>query len=314
MPPISATPRSLSLDEDDKGNMTTASSPVVDIDNLWDFDDPEVSEARFRDALDREIDLSRQLELWTQVARTLSLRRRFADAHNILDKIESQWTQTSPHVRTRYYLERGRTHNSSGDKSAAKALFLNAWTEATTEALDALAVDAAHMLAIVAEGNDQITWNEKAMELAERSTEPRARRWRGSLYNNIGWSHFAKNEYGPALNCFERVLTLRREQGDAGLIRFARWCVARVHRALGRTPEALAMQNSLLEEIEKSGAAQDGFVYEELAECHLTLGQADKARLWFAKAFNALSQDAGFVANEPMRLERMRTLGKQQTI
>ena len=43
-----------------------------------------------------------------------------------------------------------------------------------------LAVDAAHMMGIVG-GGAALEWNEKAIEMAEAATDPKARNWLGSL-------------------------------------------------------------------------------------------------------------------------------------
>ena len=68
------------------------------------------------------------------------------------------------------------------------------------------------------------------------------------------------------------------------------------------------MQESLRVECEATGAS-DGFVFEELGECLSALGRNEEARPAFARALAVLSQDAWFVANEPERLEHLRTMG-----
>jgi hypothetical protein len=57
---------------------------MTDIDAFWEYSDPAASEARFRHALD-QASPDQRLELLTQIARTYSLRRRFAEAHAELD-------------------------------------------------------------------------------------------------------------------------------------------------------------------------------------------------------------------------------------
>jgi hypothetical protein len=85
------------------------------------------------------------LEILTQVARTYSLRKRFDEAHQLLDEIEPQLASAGPRVRVRYLLERGRTFNSSGNREKARELFVAAWEVARPSGLEGLAVDAAHM-------------------------------------------------------------------------------------------------------------------------------------------------------------------------
>ena len=69
------------------------------------------------------------------------------------------------------------------------------------------------------------------------------------------------------------------------------------------------MQRSLLEE-HKAAETKDGYVYEELAECLLILGQADEARPYFNLAYHELSKDTWLKDKEKDRLERLRRLGE----
>src|SRR6185503_10602543 len=107
----------------------------------------------------------------------------------------------------------------------------------------------------------QMAWNERALVLSQTSADPAARRWRASLLNNMGWTRHGEGAYGAALELFEQALDAHREQGDEGLIRIARWCVARCLRSLNRLDDALAQQESLAAELAKAGQS-DGFVDE----------------------------------------------------
>ena len=63
--------------------------------------------------------------------------------------------------RLRYLLERGRTCNSSGDKAAARPLFVQAWELGRAGGEEDLAIDAAHMVAIVEGGEKALDWNRR---------------------------------------------------------------------------------------------------------------------------------------------------------
>lgn len=71
------------------------------------------------------------------------------------------------------------------------------------------------------------------------------------------------------------------------------------------------MQQALLAEFEASGE-KDGYMYEELGECLLALGQPEQARPYFARAHEELSQDTWLVEKEPARMLRLQTLGHVQ--
>ncbi|HVE48462.1 MAG TPA: tetratricopeptide repeat protein [Casimicrobiaceae bacterium] len=282
------------------------------LDGRWDYAKPEVSEARFREALGQYPAGSREaLEIATQIARAQGLQRRFDAAHQTLDKIESQLERVDVRVRIRYLLERGRAHNSSGAPLKAVPLFRQAAETAARSARDSDAfyeIDALHMLGIASSASERLDWNLKALVAAEAANDVRARGWRGSLYHNIGWSYFERGEQGTALGYWEKALALREASGDAQRLKVARWTVARGYRALGRLDDAERIQQALAVENEKAGE-QDGYVYEELAEIAVARGNAKAAAPWAAKAFALLREDAWLAATEPQRLKRLAELG-----
>lgn len=279
-----------------------------DIDTLWDFGDPAATEVKFR-ALLPELagDRAAKAELLTQIARTFSLRRAFETAHELLDEAEALMTSGDSRERVRLLLERGRSHNSAGDKKAARPIFQEAWEMARRVGTDGLAVDAAHMIAIVETEEGALAWNDKALALAESSSDPKARKWKASLYNNLGWTHHSHGRFGEALSLFEKALAEREVNGQATETRIARWCVARALRSLERYEEALAIQEALRSEIEREALPADGFVHEELAELLHALGRGGVAEQAH-RAHALLSQDEWFVANEAARMRRLEGL------
>jgi tetratricopeptide (TPR) repeat protein len=291
--------------------MTAHASPPPDFDAVWDYGDAAATAAKFRE-FEAKADaqsLDYQLQLKTQIARTFSLRSKFAEAHALLDEVEAALTdETTRIARVRYLLERGRTLHSTGRKKDARTTFVHAWMLAQELGEDFYAVDAAHMVAIT--GPDEaMQWNRRALDLARASEDDRARNWQGSLLNNMGWSWFDRGDFASALATFEEALAFRREQGEQEPIRIARWCVARTRRALGRVEEALAEQQALHGEVDAS-SAPDGFTLEEIAECLHALGREDEARPWFGKAHEALRADPWFAANEAERLARLARLAQ----
>ena len=280
------------------------------IDELWNFHDAAESEARFHHALPTAaLGSEFYVELLTQIARAQGLQRNFAAAHATLD--EAARLLAPPHKRAavRLLLERGRVFNSAGEPSRAHPLFVQAWEEAQAAGEEALAVDAAHMVAIVLPPEEQLAWNLRALALAENATDPRARKWIVSLHNNIGWTYHALGQNEQALASLAKTVEWHEAAGRTIERRIAHWSVARILRALGRMEEALAIQQQLAREWEESGAS-DGYVDEELGECLLALGRGDEAASHFSRAHTLLSADPWLVANEPERLERLRALGQ----
>jgi tetratricopeptide (TPR) repeat protein len=293
--------------------MTTEASGVESgalqarIDELWDFDDPAESESRFRVAAgDASADRQRDI-LMTQVARALGLQGSYSEGMAILDAIPHADGDLEVEVRAR--LERGRILNTRGDRDEARPQFAAAFEGATSAGLENLAVDALHMIAIVAPADEQLGLNERAIALANAATDPRARRWLASLYNNTGWTHFDAGNLDEALRLFELALEERLKVNKPRETGIARWAVARTLRAQGRTGEALAAQRDL-KRFNAEAGIDDAYVEEELGECLLALGRLDEARPHFAKAAEGISADPWMLANEPARIARLQELGR----
>jgi len=270
------------------------------LDQLWDFADPGGSAQRFRAELAAGPSPSASAELVTQLARALGLQGSFDGADELLDGVHTEGLL--PAVAVRVALERGRLRNSSGRRDEAVPFFSEALDRARAGGEDFLAVDAAHMLAIADEGNAQ-QWTRLALGLIDASDEPRTARWSGALHNNLGWALHDAGDPGAALLEFSAAREAYEATGTPEQQRVARWTVARCLRSLGRTAEALDIQQRLHE-----SGPEDGYVSEELGELYLAGGDPDRAAPHFAAAAELLGADTWLVENEPDRLERLREL------
>ena len=288
-----------------------SSQPLPDFDALWDYSLPDETEARFREVLLQiPEDEPAFLELLTQIARAQGLQRKFEKAHQTLDQVERRLGEVSSRPRVRYLLERGRVLASSGDPEKGRACFEEALKAAQRLSEDFYAVDAMHMLALIAPPEESLKLNLQAIQMAEASEQEKAQNWLGSLYNNTGWSYHGLGNYAAALEIFEKAEVWQRAKGQVYETRIAQWSVARTLRSLGLAEEALAKQMALKHEWESEGVERDGFVFEEIGECLLLLNRAEEARRYFAKAYEILSQDPWLAEQEPERLARMKSLGE----
>ncbi|WP_427134275.1 hypothetical protein [Pseudarthrobacter sp. S9] len=185
------------------------------LDRLWDSDNPELSEARFRAAIAEEgFDADERAELTTQLGRAIGLQGRFEEADALLDSIDGD----EPTVAVRVLLERGRLLNSSGQAAMAVPLFEQAAELADHLGEEFLAVDALHMLAIADSAHAE-TWRRSALEYASTVHDPRTKRWMVALHNNLGWTlHDAGRcteamvEFQLAEQWAERVGTPRQQE------------------------------------------------------------------------------------------------------
>ncbi|MDM7856319.1 tetratricopeptide repeat protein [Cellulomonas alba] len=233
---------------------------MIDPRPLWDFSDPVASEARFRAAVDAATSAGDAAVLRTQVARALGLQSRYDEALAELDAVAAD----EPEVRVRVLLERGRVLRSSGDEDAARPVFRAAAEAADAAGLDALAVDAMHMVALTLRGADQVVCTREALARARGSHEPAARAWTASLLNNLGMAHADLGEWQRALDAFDEALTERRAASDEQATNAARWAVGWALRHVGRRDDALEVQRALRADLVAAGLS-DEYVHEELA-------------------------------------------------
>ena len=252
---------------------------------LWDFLRPELSEERLREAL-ATAQGDDALVLQTQIARTYGLRRDFARARELLGEIEPRVRSAGPEARARWWLETGRTHASAthapealtaASKDAARAAYLRALGIASGARLDALAIDALHMMAFVDTAPaEQLKWGEQALRIAAASAQPEAQRWEAALRNNVGYALHQLGRHEEALAQFRAAVELRRRGANAQALRTAQWMVAWTLRALARHDEALALQLALEREGDAAGAP-DPHVFEELEILYRVRGDAPRA-------------------------------------
>ncbi|SFT78487.1 hypothetical protein [Arthrobacter sp. ov118] len=185
------------------------------LDQLWDFADPVLSEARFRAAAaDESYDADERAELTAQLGRAIGLQGRHEEADALLDSIDPD----EPTVSVRVLLERGRLLNSSGHPAMAVPLFEQAAELADHLSEEFLAVDALHMLAIADPAHAE-AWTRSALEYASTVHDERTKRWIVALHNNLGWTlHEAGRcteamvEFQLAEQWAERIGTPRQQE------------------------------------------------------------------------------------------------------
>ncbi|MCY7319976.1 MAG: tetratricopeptide repeat protein [Ramlibacter sp.] len=258
---------------------------AIDINELWDYAKPEVSEARFQQAL-VGASADDSLILQTQIARTFGLRKQFDQARRILAAIEPRIANASPEVRTRYLLELGRTYASPVHPAAdvtqetreiARAHYMRAFQTASDAGLDGLAIDALHMMPLVdTDPALQLEWNQKAIASMEKSSQPAAKRWEPVLRNNVGYAKHLAGDYDEALRQFRLSLAAHERAGNVRAIRIAHWMIAWTYRAQQRYTDAIEVQLRLEREWDAAGDP-DPYVFEELEHLYRAIGDREKA-------------------------------------
>ena len=186
---------------------------------LWDFDDLDASEQRFRTRLDAETTEAGRAEVMTQIARVEALRGDFDKCLELLDEAEPL-AGDDPVANIRLELERGRMFRSSGDPEAAYPLFQDAFARALEADERYLAGDAAHMCAIAVDDRElQEQWMQRGLDEGDPY-------WAGPLYNNLGVAYSEAGDHARALELFELALEARlRDPDNEQAIEWAREAV-----------------------------------------------------------------------------------------
>ena len=280
---------------------------------LWDFDDLDASEERFRAQLAAETGDEGRAEVLTQLARVEGLCGDFAAGERLIDEAEAI-AGRSEVARARIDLERGRLRRSSGRTETALPLFQSAFAASLEAGELFIAADAAHMTALAAPGREEfIAWTKRGLDLAYAHDE--ARYWLGPLLNNVGWEYYEAGEYTDALDAFERALNAREgDPEDRFATELARYALAKTLRALGRSDEAIPHLEQAVAWAASQGAP-DGWFHEELAEEYAAVGRESDAREQAILALPLLEEtDASFATDteRTARLHELAGLADQQ--
>jgi tetratricopeptide (TPR) repeat protein len=285
-------------------------SVLEEIDSLWDYSDPSASERTFQRVLHgpNATNAEFRAQVLTQIARCQILQRRMDDGHATLDQAAQILSDQTPIAHIRYWLERGRAWNDSGRLADATAAFVEAFQRAQTVNSDILCIDAAHMLGVIPPYDTAVIWNQRAIAVAQRSADSRARQWIGTLFMNMGVNYQHLQQYPQAESAFASALAAFEQIGNSARVRLAKLCLSKNFRLSGELGKALSTSSTLLLEIQSQNEPPR-YAFEEIAECLLAMGRNEESAPMFAQAYAALSAYPWFPPNENERLLRMKRLG-----
>ncbi|MFL5813925.1 MAG: hypothetical protein ACJ763_10145 [Bdellovibrionia bacterium] len=295
------------------------------LDQLWNPADLPASEAAFRALLPEAEKMSAQIagahgsdqwiiiELLSMIGRAEALQQKFTEARASLDQAEKLLNEQQASYRLaskiRWLIERGRLYILEKTPYPARKLFAEAWTLAINSGEDYFAVEIAQLLATTEPQKVQQEWILRAIKIAEESPLQKTKQWLGGLYTSLAWKYFDLREYEKALETFQTALRHHKATGTAREFFVAQWSIGKVLRSLGKTAEALEIQKALLSQL-GIGGERDGRLYEELAECLQILQRTTEAQIYFELAYRELSNDEWVTDNQPVKLKRLKDLGK----
>ncbi len=277
-----------------------------DYDVLWTGTDLHVIEENIRKADD-------SIENLVQLARVLDLQQKTEEAQSALSRARSLFLETraSQPLRTeiRLLLEEGRHWCLAMNPNRAQNLFVQAWNTANTTH-DFFSVEAAVLLSLCVSPKDQPAWLKQAGKIAEKSQDDLTKLWLPHVQILMGWSSFDMRQFDQALSFFELAKAgLNQPRARVDIVAL-KWSIARCLRAVNRLPEALAIQQEILQLGNSSFSS--GFIFLEIAECLQLLQKHNEAKEYFEKAHVELSKDVWYADNKVDEILRMKHLAKKK--
>ena len=225
-----------------------------------------------------------EVEALSQVARMNLILNKKEEGREWLAKAAERASDSDPMGWSRYLGVKGRFEWQDDDLVTARKTFDDMYVYCNTNALWGRAVDAAHMIAIVAQSpEEQIEWGHRGIQAAETGGEES---WLGPLWNNLAVTYSDMGQYDSALTCFEKARHYHwLYSGELGKL-YADYHVGMTHRKLGHFKEAKQWLRPVLawaERLEDHGAigqALEDLGEIDIAEGHKTEGIAElkKAR------------------------------------
>ena len=260
----------------------------IDVAPLWDFKHPEVSEQRFRSALQGAVG-DDALILQTQIARTFGLRKDFATARDLLKNIEPSIATAGAEARVRYQLELGRTYASA--THAPELLTPEAKERARAAYNEALQHRPGGASGRSRDRRDPHARVRRHVAGGPAQVGADSARGRRSVYAARSEEVGSVDSQQPRL-CAASARPVRRSAptvqrggdasragSDAGATRVAYWMVAWTLRAMKRNDEALAIQLRLEREGDAAGDP-DPYVFEELETLYREAGNSERAEFY----------------------------------
>jgi tetratricopeptide (TPR) repeat protein len=238
-----------------------------------------------------------EVEALSQMARMKLLLNKTDDAKKYIAEAASRANDSDSMGWSRYLGVKGRVEWKTGDMKTARQTFEAMFDYCSLHDLWSRAVDAAHMVAIVAEApEDQIEWSRKGIAIAEaRETE----NWLGPLWNNLAGIYFEMKKYDSALESYQTARDFHWRFSDERAKLVADYHVGMTYRFLGKYGDAQSWLRPVLAWAER---LQDhdmiGQACEDLGEAAIGLGKKNEG-VEYLKRVRDEYKLAGYEKNAP---------------
>lgn len=227
-------------------------------------------------AAEKEKNATCLAEALAMTARAYLATGKKEEGRKWLEKAKAASKDNDAKAWSRYLGVRGRYEWKDEKLEEAKKTFVAMYDYCVDKKLFDRAVDAAHMVAIVAPKEEQEAWALKGIKAAEAGG---FEGWLGPLWNNLGWSYEEQGKYPEML---EALLKAREYhyKGTQDLPKLiADWAVAKAYRLNKKLKEARELQAKTFEWAKKLSAEKpdDAERAEWIGWCKWELGELDAA-------------------------------------
>ncbi len=213
-----------------------------------------------------------ETEALAQIARMYLILNNKEEGRKWLRQAEERASDDDPMGWSRYLGVRGRFEWQDDSLAVARKTFDEMYVYCNTNGLTSRAVDAAHMIAIVAtDPEEQIEWGKRGIEAAEAYGEES---WLGPLWNNLATTYYDIEQFDSALACFLKAREYHwRFSGELAKL-YADYHVGMTCRLLGKYKEAAAWLRPVLAWAERLGDhSATGQALEDLGEIAVAEGR-----------------------------------------
>lgn len=286
-----------SIEKQNKGeNLSenlTADSLLLQADDIFQKRDYKTALDQYIKTINQakeEFNRSVETEALAQAARMNLILGNKDEGRTYLEQVAEKASDSDPYGWSRYLGVKGRFEWQDSDLKKSKQTFENMYDYCVVNSLWGRAVDAAHMVAIVAESSEeQIRWGLVGIEAAEANDQEK---WLGPLWNNMAGTYYDLKQYDSTLTCYLKARDYHWQYSGEVAKLFADYHVGMTYRLLGKYDEAGKWLRPVLawaERIENYSAI--GQACEDLGEAMIGLGQKGQGLKLLKKAREAYQKE-----------------------
>jgi tetratricopeptide (TPR) repeat protein len=197
---------------------------------------------------------------------------------------------------SRYLGVRGRFEWNNKNLDKATETFKEMFYYCQEHKLYDRAVDAAHMVAITGNSDEQVEWALKGIGFAE---EHDAGSWLGPLWNNLGATYEDRGQYIDALYAYKKAREYHYKYGTERNKLIADWAVGHAYRLADSTNQADSVLTPLLAWSEKLGETEYlGWTNKDLGDIQYDAENYLEAAKYYREALRNL-KEAGMEKWDP---------------